>query len=183
MSNQKIHLHSMLVHSIAAFAPLGALAFIFMKQQVRFLSFDEKTWLFLTVLSVILSFLVALPSVLSGVFERGHIYVRWAPSHQAKLVLSLLFLAMLVIELVTIATGGLDQGMFSLTGILLIFGNNIVVFLLCKYGLKISLGRQSLEKTSYVPDLFKPEPIDILTINGELKKEAPKYLDLLTERK
>lgn len=182
MNKQKIHLHSMMVHSIAAFAPLAALAFIFLKQQVSFMSFDEKTWLFLVVLLVILSFLIALPSALSGVFERGHMYVKWHSSHQIKLVLSLLLILMLIVELVTIASGGLNAEIFSLTGILLIFGNNIVVFLLCKYGLKISMGRQSLEKTSYEPDLFRQDPIDVLKINAELKNEPAKYLDLLTER-
>lgn len=182
MNNRKLHLHSMMVHVIAALAPLAAVAYIFLKQGVVFLSFDEKTWTFLVVLSVILSFLTTLPSILSGVFERGHIYVRWHPSHQAKMLLSLLLTAMLVVELVMFAKGGLADEMFSLTGILVIFGNNIVTFLLCKYGLKISLGRQSLEKTSYTSELSGQQPVDILVTAGELKKEPPKYLDLLTER-
>ncbi len=182
MTNQKLHLHSMMVHAIAALAPLAAVAYIFLKQQVAFLSFDEKTWIFLVVLSVILSFLIVLPSILTGLFERGHIYVKWHPSHQAKLLLSMLLTAMLVVELVMFASGGLADEIFSLTGILIIFGNNIVAFLLCKYGLKLSLGRQSLEKTSYEPDLFAQEPVDILVRAGEMKNEPPKYLDLLTER-
>jgi hypothetical protein len=119
---------------------------------------------------------------LTGIFERGHIFVKWHSTHQIKLVLSLLFIMMLVIELVLITSGGLNAEIFKLLGILLIFGNNIVSFLLCKYGLKITMGRQSLEKTSYEPDMLKKEPVDILVINGELKKEEPKYLDLLVER-
>lgn len=183
MSNQKLHLHSMMVHAIAAFAPLAAVAFIFLKNQVSFLTFNDRTWHFLVVLSVVLSLLITLPSIMSGVFERGHIYVRWHASHQAKLVLSLLLAVMLITELLTMASGGLNEGVFSLTGIMIIFGNNIVVFLLCKYGLKITMGRQSLEKTSYEPDLFKPQQVDVLTTAAALKEEAPKYLDLLTERK
>jgi len=172
----------MLVHSVAALAPLAAIAYIFLKQGVNFLSFDAKTWGFLVVAATVLLFLTMLPSVLTGIFERGHIYVKWHSTHQIKLVLSLLFIMMLVIELVLIKSGGLNAEMFELQGILIIFGNNIVSFLLCKYGLKITLGRQSLEKTSYEPDMLKKEPVDILVINGELKKEEPKYLDLLVER-
>ena len=172
----------MMVHTVAALAPLAAVAYIFMKQGVAFLSFDNNTWSFLVVLSVIISLLTALPSVMTGIFERGHIYVRWHASHQAKLLLSLLYILMLVVELIMIATGGLAAEMFSLTGILIIFGNNIIAFLLCKYGLKISMGRQSLEKTSYEPDRLRQDAVDILSINAELKNEPPKYLDLLTER-
>lgn len=182
MNNQKLHLHSMMVHSIAAFAPLAALAFIFLKQGVAFLSFDEKTWQFMVILLIILSLLVALPSILSGVFERGHVYVRWHSSHQVKLVLSLLLAGMLVVELILMGKGGLAGDLFSLIGVLTIFGNNIVVFVLCKYGLKITMGRQSLETVSYEPDLLKAEPVDILDVAGRLKNEPPKYLDLLTER-
>lgn len=182
MTNQKLHLHSMMVHTIAALSPIAAIAFIFFKQGIAFYRFDSSTWYVLVILSVTFSLLVAIPSLLTGIFERGHIYVRWHSSHQIKLVLSLLLILMLVVELVLIGSGGLEAELFSLTGILLIFGNNIVTFLLCKFGLKITLGRQSLEKTSYEPDLFRAEPVDILKTAGELKNEPARYLDLLTER-
>ncbi|MFH2129616.1 MAG: hypothetical protein ABIK68_04520 [bacterium] len=182
MNRQKIHLHSMMVHSIAALAPLAAIAYLFLKQEVSFLSFDGPTWRFLVVFSVILMFLTALPACLSGVFERGHVYVKWHPTHKIKLTLSVLFIMILVVELIMLNAGGLQEPVLSLTGLLIVVGNNIVSFLLCKYGLRITMGRQSLEKTSYEPDLFRKDPIDILVTAGELKKEEPKYMDLLTER-
>ena len=182
MSEQKIHLHSMMVHPIAALSPLAAVAYIFLKQQVSFLSIDGKSWAFLVGLSTILMFLITLPSVLSGVFERNHVYVKWHSTHKIKLGLSVLFIGILVVELILLSGGGLNGALFSLLGILIIFGNNIVTFLLCKYGLKITLGRQSIGRTSYEPDLFKKEPVDILVMAGKLKKEEPKYMDLLKER-
>jgi len=182
MSSAKLHLHSMLVHPIIALSPMAAAAFILLKQEISVFSFDQHTWSFLVVLSLTLSLVIALPSLLSGVFERGHIYVRWHPSHQAKLLLSLLLIAMLVTELLLVVSGGLSGEIFSLFGILLVFGNNIVILLLSRYGLKISMGRQSLASTSYVPDLLKAEPVDILEAAAFMKHEEPKYLDLLVER-
>ncbi len=182
MSKQKIHLHSMIVHSIAALAPLAAVAYIFLKQQVTFLSIDGRSWAFLVVLSIVLLFLITLPAVLSGVFERNHVYAKWHSTHKIKLGLSALFTGILVVELYLLSVGGFGGALFSLLGILIIFGNNIVSFLLCKYGLKITMGRQSLHRTSYEPDLFKKEPVDILVMAGQLKKEEPKYMDLLKER-
>lgn len=172
----------MMVHSIAALVPLAAVAYIFLKQQVTILSIGGNSWAFLVVLSTVLTFLITLPSVLTGVFERKHIYVKWHTTHKLKLVLSGLLTFMLVIELILLCSGELNRELFSLLGILIIFGNNIVTFLLCKYGLKITLGRQSFQKTSYEPDLFKKEPVDILVAAGKLKKEEPRYLDLLKER-
>ncbi len=182
MNGQKIHLHSMMVHSIAALAPLAAVAYIFLKLQVTFLSIDGKTWAFLVVFSTILIFAITLPSVLSGVFERNHIYAKWHSTHKIKLGLSALLTAIVIGELILLSAGELNGALFSLLGVLVIFGNNIVTFLLCKYGLKITLGRQSVGRTSYEPDLFKKEPVDILVMAGELKKEEPKYMDLLKER-
>lgn len=182
MSNQKLHLHSMMVHSIAAFSPLAAVAYILFRQQVTIFSFDQNTWSFLTVFSLIMIFLITFPSILSGVFERGHVYTKWHSTHKAKMGLSVLLLIIMIIELILLSRNGLQNNLFSALGILIIFGNNIISFLLCVYGLKITLGRQSLGKASYQPDLLKKEPVDILVTAGVLKKEEPKYLDLLKER-
>ena len=182
MSKQKLHLHSMLVHFVVALAPLAAIAFIFLKQQVSFLSFDEKTWSFLTVFSIVIIFLTTIPSILSGIFERGHVYAKWHTTHKVKMVYSSLLLAILGIELILMMQNGVQDELFSLLGILLIFGNNVIAFILGALGLKISMGRQSLAKTSYIPDLFKKDHTDILVTAGKLRKEAPKYIDLTQER-
>ena len=182
MSKQKLHLHSMLVHFVVALAPLAAIAFIFLKQQVNFLTFDEKTWSFFTVFSIVIIFLTTIPSILSGIFERGHIYAKWHTTHKTKMIFSILLLAMLSIELILMIQNGVQGGLFSLLGLFIIFGNNVIVFILSVLGLKISMGRQSLAKTSYVPDLFKKDHTDILVLAAKLKKEAPKYIDLTQER-
>ena len=182
MAQHKLHLHSMMVHSIAALALLAAVTFIFLKLEIGFFSFGQATWHFLTIFSLIAIFLILFPSILSGIFERGHVYAKWHTTHKIKLILSLILLIFLVIQLVLLTQDGMKGALFSALGVLIIFGNNIISFLLCGYGLKITLGRQSLSKTSYIPDLFKKEPVDILVSAGKHRKEEAKYLDLLTER-
>jgi hypothetical protein len=127
--------------------------------------------------------LVFIPSVLSGVFERGHHYAKWHSTHKLKLLLSILLAICLFCELILFYREGL-QGQLSLSlGALILLANTILTFLLSSNGLKITLGRQSLAKTSYQPDLFLKQPIDILVTAGEHRKEGAKFLDLLTERK
>ncbi|GAB4434562.1 MAG: hypothetical protein OHK0040_05560 [bacterium] len=65
-----------------------------------------------------------------------------------------------------------------MTGLLIYVANIVVIFFLSFYGLKITLGRQSLAKTSYIPDFFnKEKPVDILKEAGEYIKEKPKRVD------
>ncbi len=182
MATQKLHLHSMIVHVVAALSPVAAIAYIFFSLQLNFLSFDQATWSYLVYLSIIIMLLAAIPSVLTGVFERNHIYAKWHSTHKVKLILSLLLVPVLGIELLLLHLTELESGLWSLTGGLIVIVNNIILFLLGKYGLKITLGRQSLGRASYVPDLMKPEPIDILVTAAAQRKEEPKYIDLLTER-
>ena len=182
MGTRKIHLHSMMVHAVAALVPLAAVAYIFLKLNVEFFRFDDYTWRFIIVFSLIMAFLISLLSILTGVFERGHIYANWHATHKYKLILSLLLAALLIIEFVLMGTRGFSNPIFSLLGILIILGNNVITFFLCFFGLKITLGRQSIARASYIPDLFKKEPIDILVTAGENRKEEPKFVDILVER-
>ncbi len=182
MGKQKLHLHSMIVHTASALAPLAAMAYIFYIIQVNILTFGQDTWYFLVYFCLIVIFLVAIPAILTGVFERNHIYTKWHSTHKVKLVLSLILVLGLVVEISILYQSGLANTLFSPHGVLIIFFNNIIVFFLGLYGFKITLGRQSMEKTSYTPDLHKNKPIDILVTAGINRKEEPKYLDLLTER-
>ena len=100
----------MMVHSIAALALLAAAAFVFFKLQIDILSFGEATWRFLTIFSIITIFLILFPSILSGIFERGHVYAKWHFTHKIKLVLSLVLMIILVIELVLLFQNGLNGG-------------------------------------------------------------------------
>lgn len=182
MGKKKLHLHSMMVHSVIGLAFVAAVTFIFLKLGITFLGFEGKTWRFLTIFSVIVIFLISFPSIFSGIFERGHVYAKWHSTHKIKLILSLLLLLVLVIEIIMFLQSGLQGNLFSLLGILIIFANTVLSMLLGAYGLKISLGRQTFEKTSYTPDLQLDEPIDILVSAGKNRKEEAKYLDLLVER-
>ena len=172
----------MIVHVVAALAPLAAIAYIFYLFEVDFLSFNQQTWIFLVYFSLIVIFLVTFPSILTGVFERNHIYAKWHSTHKIKLILSFVLVIGLIIELSILFQSGMPRSLLSLFGFLTVVLNNGLVFFLGVYGLKISLGRQSFGKTSYTPDLFKEEPIDILVVAAEQRKKEAKYLDILTER-
>ncbi len=182
MGKHKLHLHSMIVHVVAALAPLAATAYIFYIFQVEFLSFAQHTWSFLVYFSLVVILFISIPTILSGVFERNHVYAKWHSTHKIKLLLSILLVLAVIIELSIFFKSGMGDNLFSFIGIMTILANNLIMFFLGVYGLKISLGRQSFGKTSYTPDLFKKEPIDILINAGEQRKKEAKYLDLLTER-
>ncbi len=172
----------MMVHVVAALAPLAAVAFIFFILRIEFLSFDQLIWKFLVWFSLVVILLTGIPSVFTGIFERNHVYTKWHSTHKIKLVLSILLVIAISFELYVMIRFGLGTSLFSLSGLLIILVNNLLVFFLGAYGLKISLGRQSFGKESYQPDLFRKEPIDILVNAGEQRKKEAKYLDLLTER-
>lgn len=182
MSKHRLHLHSMLVHSVIALSLVAAAAFLLLTFHIDIWKFSAKTWSFLTVSSIIVVFLMTLPSVLTGIFERGHVYAGWHSSHRLKLLLSILLIVFLVIELTLFKEMEANSGLLTPLGILIVFGNNIVCFLLGMFGLKITMGRQSFGKASYQPDLFKQDPVDVLVSAGEHRHEEAKYLDLLTER-
>jgi hypothetical protein len=174
----------MMVHVIAALAPLCAVAFILLKKEVSFISFKPMTLEILITGSVIFMFLVAIPSIMTGIFERGHIYAKWHSTHKYKLFFSLVLMAALVAELWLLFTSGpADSELFGPLGLLIIVVNNIAAFFLGFFGLKISLGSQSISGTSYKPDLFKSEPFDILKHAGERAKEPPKFIDIYEENR
>lgn len=172
----------MFVHGVAALSPVAAASFMLHSLNLELLSIGSNTWHFVTVFSIIALFLVSLPSTITGIFERNRGYARWHATHKKKLCLSLLLLLGLIVELFILAQFGLGTALISPMGALVIVFNNLIVFLLGAYGFKMTLGRQSLEKTSYTPDLFQEEPVDILVAAGKHRNEEAKYLDLLTER-
>ena len=53
----------------------------------------------------------------------------------------------------------------------------VVVWALAAYGLRITLGRQSLAKTSYVADMFRQPPVDILETLAAAAAQQPKLID------
>ena len=176
--DKKLHLHSMIVHAVAALAPLAAFAFIMQRTSTSLGMMNEHVWSFIVVFSLIMMLLVTFPSALTGVFERDHRYAQWHFTHKMKLTLSWLLIIVLTSEIVGIMTPGINKSLWSWFGIFVIFINNIIVGLLSFLGLKITLGRQSIGSTSYKPDMMKKPAVDILETAAAYRKEEPKVIDI-----
>lgn len=179
MTKSKLHFHSMIVHAVVAFSPVAAISYIFSIYKISFLGFNYEVWQFILFLSLIIVFLTSIPATISGISELRPLYVKWHRGHKLKLILSILLIIFTGYELFILfkewwlSTSEIyEKGLFSLSGLMIIVLNNLLVFLLSYYGLHISLGRQSFQRTSYVPDFFnKEKPIDILkTVKEEIQE-------------
>jgi hypothetical protein len=69
----------------------------------------------------------------------------------------------------------------SWLGLAVVVGNCCVVFGLSYFGLKITLGRQGLGGTSYLPDMDWEPPIDILACVADYSGDPPKLIDVQGE--
>ena len=181
MDHQPVHLHSMLVHAVVAFAPLAAVCFVLDASAATVGGIDAEVWRLLLWLALFGILIVALPATLTGISERNHMYANWPPSHRAKLVLSFVLVAMVSAEIVGLWTGSGGRGLISWLGLAIVAGNNAVALALSYYGLRITLGRQSIGSTSYVPDMDREPPFDILDLVAEHAHEAPKMIDIQKE--
>lgn len=171
----------MLVHAVVAFAPLAAISFGLEATALTFGPIAPQAWGFLLRGALMGIFILALPATVSGITERNHMYTNWPPSHRAKLALSVLLVIMVAGELLALRSPGIALEIGSLLGVFIIFGNCAVVFALSFFGLKITLGRQSFGKTSYVPDLDWDPPLDILSCVADFSDDAPKLIDVQKE--
>jgi hypothetical protein len=171
----------MVVHAVVALAPLAALSFLFEASGTAIFSVGPEVWAFLLRGSLIGMLVLALPSALTGIVERNHMYVNWPPSHRWKLALSLALVVMVSIEL--IALGSIDGApeVTSWLGFAIVIGNCVVVFGLSFFGLKISLGRQGFGATSYTPDMDRDPPLDILAQVAEYTGDPPRLIDVQRE--
>ena len=181
MDHQPVHLHSMLVHAVIAFAPLAAVSFVLDASAATVGGIDAEVWRLLLWLALFGILIVALPATLTGISERNHMYANWPPSHRAKLVLSFVLVAMVSAEIVGLWTGSGGRGLISWLGLAIVAGNTAVALALSYYGLRITLGRQSIGSTSYVPDMDREPPFDILDVVAEHAHEAPKMIDIQKE--
>jgi hypothetical protein len=172
----------MMVHSLLALAPLAALAFILVNLRIEFFSFQIKTWDLIVKFSVVVIFLLSIPSLVSGIAERNKMYAKWHFTHKVKTILSVLLVLATFLELIGLILSEISGGLLTWLGLGIICINNVLCFLLSYFGLKITLGRQSLKKPSYVPDLFQEGSQDILEKAGQYAKEEPKFVDILQER-
>ena len=182
MEHRPVHLHSMLVHAVIALAPLAAAAMILEASSVNLGGIGPAVWAFLFRGSLIGMLLIALPSILTGISERNHLYVNWPPSHRMKLALSVVLVVLVGFELVTVFGSDNPLQLGSGLALAVIVGNCAVVFALSAYGLRITLGRQSLGRTSYKPDMDFDPPMNILECVADFAGDPPKLIDVRKER-
>ena len=179
---REIHLHSMVVHAVIALAAVGAGAFALDAAGALVAGVAPGTWTFLWKAAVALTFLAALPATLTGITERSHMYVNWHRSHKAKLVLSLLLVALTGAEIVAAAhLGGRAVAIGSPLGLAVVAGNPVVCLALSFYGLRISLGRQAVARASYVPDMLKTPPADLLESAAAHVAERARVIEVMGE--
>lgn len=168
MGSSRLHLHSMLVHSVVGLAALAAGSSVLAAAAVQVGRLGPELWTFLARGSLAVLLLVSLPAIVTGIADRDHAYATWHPSHRTKLALSLLTVA--------IVLGGLaaPSGPALVTAT---FGVLAAVIALAGYGLRLTLGRQALARTSYVPDMRRQPPIDILDTVAAVAAEEARLID------
>ena len=181
MDHQPVHLHSMLVHAVIAFAPLAAVSFVLDASAASIGEIDAGVWRLLLWVALVGMLIVALPATLTGISERNHMYANWPPSHRAKLALSLVLVVLVSAEIVALWSGTGAGDVVSWLGLAIIGGNCAVALALSYYGLRITLGRQGVGSTSYVSDMDREPPLDILDVVAEHAHEAPKMIDVQKE--
>jgi len=171
----------MLVHAVIAFAPLAAVAFVLDASAASVGGIDAGAWRLLLWVALVGMLIVALPATLTGISERNHMYANWPPSHRAKLALSLVLVVLVSAEIVTLWSGAGAGGVVSWLGVAIVGGNCAVALALSYCGLRITLGRQGVGSTSYVSDMDREPPVDILDVVAEYTHEVPKMIDVRKE--
>jgi hypothetical protein len=170
----------MVVHAVIAFAVVAAGAFACDAAGATLGGVAPDTWALLWRGSLVLVLLAALPATLSGITERSHMYVQWHRSHKAKLVLSLVLIVLTAYELIA-ALGGGAPAVASPLGLGVVVANPLVCLALSFYGLRISLGRQAIARTSYVADMMQTPPVDVLATAAAHVAERAKVIEVREE--
>jgi hypothetical protein len=181
VNHQPVHLHSMLVHAVIAFAPLAALSFLLDASGSTIAGMESPVWRLMLWVSLVGMLAVALPATVTGIVERNHLYANWPPSHRAKLVLSVILVALVAIELGALWSQEKGSGGISWLGVAIVIANNAVALALSYYGLRITLGRQGLVATSYVADMDREPPVDILDVVAGHAAEPARMVDVRQE--
>ena len=182
MDHRPVHLHAMLVHAAIALAPLAAGAFLLEASSTTVFGIEPAVWAFLLRGSLIGIVLLSVPSILTGISERNHMYVNWPRSHRIKLGMSVVLVAMVGIELVEVFGSDAPLRLATWLGLAVVLGNCAAVFVLSALGLRITLGRQSFARTSYKPDMDFDPPMNILECVAEFADDPPKLIDVQEER-
>jgi len=178
---RSLHIHSMVVHAVIALAAVAALAFVLDAAGAAVASIRAGTWAFLWRAALVGIVATGLPATLSGITERNHMYANWHASHRAKLVLSLVLLAVVVAEVAALAGTPGPPRLGSPAGLGVVMINPLVCLALSYYGLRITLGRQSLAATSYVADVDREPPVDILDGVATHVAEKARVTEILEE--
>jgi hypothetical protein len=178
MHGPKLHLHSMLVHSVLAFVPVAAMAFVLGAAGVALGPFDGVVWRFLIGASLVVVLFGGVLATVTGVLERRHLYVTWHRTHALKLGLALAMVALAVLGVGAFAglvPGGPPSVLGALAGLV------PVAAALAVLGLKMTLGRMSFAATSYVPDLEQRPPVDVLAATAARLAEPADIIDPMEE--
>ncbi|MEJ2583404.1 MAG: hypothetical protein P8127_17530, partial [Acidobacteriota bacterium] len=69
MNHQPVHLHSMLVHAVIAFAPLAALSFLLDASGSTIAGMESPVWRLMLWVSLVGMLAVALPATVTGIVE------------------------------------------------------------------------------------------------------------------
>lgn len=165
-----------------AFAPLAAFSLVLENAGSVVGPAGPEVWALLLRGSLLGMLVLAVPSALSGVTERNHMYAGWPSSHRAKLVLSVVLLVMVAGELLALVAIQGAPRVVSWLGLAVVAGNCLVVFGLSFFGLKITLGRQGFGRTSYLPDMDWDPPMDILSCVADYAGDPPKLIDVREEQ-
>jgi hypothetical protein len=172
----------MMVHAVVGLAPLAAASFVLEALSMTVLGIETDVWALLLRGSLIAMLAISIPSIWTGISERNHMYVNWPSSHRVKLLLSVVLVTLLCLELGALAGASEPLRFRSLLGLAVVVGNCIAVFSLSAFGLRITLGRQSLARTSYVPDMDFDPPMNILECVADFAADPPKLIDVEKER-
>lgn len=171
----------MLVHAVIAFAPLGAVSLVLDASAVAIGSLQPATWRSLLWGALVGMLVVSIPATVTGVIERKHLYANWPPSHRVKLALSLALMVLVAWEVIALASTKGAVVLTSSLGLAVLLGNNLLALALSYFGLRITLGRQAFASTSYVADMDREPPVDILEAVAEHKHESAKLIDVRLE--
>ena len=169
----------MVVHAVAALMPLAAVAYVFRATGANWYGLNATVLEFVLRASLLAVLGIAVPSTVTGVLERNRMYATWHQTHRIKLALSVVLIVLVSAESWGLSRPGTEHHLGSALGMAIVVANSLVVFGLCMLGLKMTLGRLSLGSASYVPDMFKAPPVDILETTSIRLAEPAKIVDVL----
>lgn len=158
----KLHLHSMLVHLPCATVPLTAIA------KIIEMNSRNLMWEMMLLFLLWISFLSIIPSVITGVIERGHKHATWFPSFKKKMGMSLFLLASLGFTIFDVSNPMIE------TISIIIIQPFLVIYTMI-LGITSTQGRVG-GRLSYRKDIENTAEFDILVPTMEKIKDTGKQI-------